>query len=153
MKKRFVFASTLLLVINTSFGHPNHDSPSGAKGPKDASAQQAGRARTVQIEMRDAGCSPREIKAARGESLKLVATNKTSRPQDLAVGTASDLKGQAEMIRKFPQMQAPQSSRVSVKPGESGELAWNAAGDAVVACGAPGEFDASRATKVTLTAK
>ena len=153
MKKRLALASTLLLWTTASLAHPNHDSPSGTKGAKDSPAKQARQSRAVQIEMRDAGCSPGEIKAARGEALKLVATNKTSRPQDLAVGTAADLKGQAEMLRKFPQMQAAQSTRVSVKPGESAELAWTAAAEAVVACGAPGEFDVAKAAKVTLTAK
>ena len=152
MKQHLAVASTLLLWTTASFAHPNHDAPSGTKA-KEGPAKQARQSRAVQIEMRDAGCSPGEIKAARGEPLKLVATNKTSRPQHLAVGTAADLKGQAEMLRKFPQMQAAQSTRVSVKPGESAELAWTAAAEAVVACGAPGEFDATKAAKVTLTAK
>jgi uncharacterized cupredoxin-like copper-binding protein len=152
MKKFLLVASALAVFTTAALAHPNHDSPYGTDLPS-PSPSKAPAVRTVQIEIRDAGCAPREIKAARGELLRLVATNKTTRAQDVAVGTAADLKGQAEMIRKFPQMQAAKSSRVSVKPGESAELAWKAAADAVVACDARGEFDATKAAKVVVTAK
>ena len=152
MKTRLPFAAALLAAATLASAHPHHDHPHGSD-PAAAPPPAAKTARAVKVEMGDSGCSIREITAARGESIRLVATNKSSRSRDLAVGSAADLKGQAEMIRKFPQMQAAKSSRITVKPGETAELVWSAGADAVVACDAAGEFDAQKAAKVTLTAR
>ena len=148
------FLATLLLAAGPVLAHPHHDHDTPPGMPPMSSPKAAAPGlRTVNLEMTDGACDPREVRAAAGEALKIVAANKSSRVQDVAVGTADELKGQAEMIRKFPQMQAAKSTRVSVKPGQSAELAWNAAAESVIACGAPGEFDAAKATKVVIAPK
>jgi uncharacterized cupredoxin-like copper-binding protein len=110
--------------------------------------------RTLAVELTaNGGCSPASFAVKQGETLRLIAKNAGAAEQDLALGTAGDLKAHAEMLRKFPQMQAAQSNRITVKPGESRELVWQftKAGEFNLGCGAPARFDAAAAGKVVVS--
>lgn len=79
--------------------HPDHgDPPYRARDAAPA-------ARNVAIEMTEKGCSPAEVTAAPGETIRFVARNPTKVARDLAVGPVEELKAHAEMVRKFPGMQ------------------------------------------------
>jgi uncharacterized cupredoxin-like copper-binding protein len=161
-----VVLSTLAFGAPSALAHSDHshDAPRGARTPAPAAAaKEYGRpgnastaSRTVQLEITGkAGCNPAEIAAKQGETLKLIAKNASSVPQELAIGNAAELKSHAETVRKFPKMQGSQANRVSVKPGESAELVWQFtnAGQFIVACVPPGQFDAASAGKIVVSGR
>ena len=90
-----------------------------------------------------------------GETIRFAARNPTQAARELAVGPAEELKAHAEMVRKHPGMQGGKGSRVSVKAGGSAVLVWKAAkaGRFAIACGAPGQFDASGTGQVIVGAR
>lgn len=136
------------LCAGLAHAHPDHgDRPYGARDAAPAPA-----ARNVAIEMNEMGCSPAEVTAAPGDTIRFTARNPTKVARDLAVGPVEELKAHAEMVRKFPGMQGGKGSRVSVKPGRSADLAWKAtrAGRFVIACAPPGHFDASGAGQIVV---
>jgi uncharacterized cupredoxin-like copper-binding protein len=164
-----IFCATTL-TATSALAHPGGHAPdtgmpdprgSGAPLPPPAPERAYGRAgdaakssRTVAVELTsNGGCSPGSIPVKQGETLRLVAKNAGAAEQDLALGTASDLKAHAEMVQKFPQMQVSQANRVTVRPGESRDLVWQftRTGEFNLACGAPTRFDAAVAGKVVVS--
>jgi uncharacterized cupredoxin-like copper-binding protein len=161
-----------LLLAPAAFAHPGgqrtEEVSPGARGIHAPSKTPAGEAahgragdarkaaRTVALEMTSSGaCSPATIAVKKGETVRLVARNRSDSAQDLALGTTGDLRFHAEMARRFPQAQAARSGRITVKPGESGTLVWHftRAGTFDLACGPAARFDAARAGKVVVTAR
>lgn len=157
--KKVLSLFALVLAAPVAFAHTGGHGADAEKAPQDSygrAGDVAKVSRTVPLELTaTGGCLPARIAVKRGETLRLVAKNAGTAEQDLALGRQSDLEAHAEMVRKFPQMQAAQSHRVTVKPGESRDLVWQfaRAGQFNLACGAPARFDAQSAGKVVVTAR
>jgi uncharacterized cupredoxin-like copper-binding protein len=109
--------------------------------------------RTVRVDMSDAmRFTPADITVKRGETVKLVATNKGQVLHEMVLGTSGELKKHAEMMRKFPGMEHDEPHMAHVKPGTSGEIVWQftKAGEFQFACLIPGHFEAGMVGKVTV---
>jgi uncharacterized cupredoxin-like copper-binding protein len=109
--------------------------------------------RTIRVDMSDAmRFTPADITVKRGETVKLVATNKGQVLHEMVLGTSEELKKHAEMMKKFPGMEHDEPHMVHVTPGKSGEIIWQftKAGEFQFACLIPGHFEAGMVGKVTV---
>ena len=109
--------------------------------------------RTIRIQMADTmRFTPAELVVRRGETVKLVATNKGQVLHELVLGTAAELKKHAEVMKKFPDMEHDEPHMVHVKPGKSGQIVWQFTqpGEFQFACLIPGHFEAGMVGKVTV---
>ena len=109
--------------------------------------------RTIRVDMADTmRFTPDDITVKRGETVKLVPTNKGQMLHELVLGTADELKKHAEMMKKFPGMEHDEAHMAHVKPGTSGEIVWQftEAGEFQFACLIPGHFEAGMFGKVTV---
>lgn len=109
--------------------------------------------RTIRVEMADTmRFTPADITVKRGETVKLVATNKGQVLHELVLGTSDELRKHAELMRKFPGMEHDEPHMTHVKPGKSGEIVWQFTkpGEFQFACLIPGHFEAGMVGKVTV---
>lgn len=123
------------------------DTPFGREG------NPAKATRTIRVDMTDAmRFTPTSIAVKRGETVKLVATNKGQVLHEMVLGTADELRKHAELMKKFPGMEHDEPHMVHVKPGKSGEIVWQftQAGEFQFACLIPGHFEAGMVGKVTV---
>lgn len=109
--------------------------------------------RTIRVEMADTmRFTPAEISVKRGETVRIVATNKGQVLHEMVIGTAEELKQHAELMKKFPGMEHDEAHMAHVKPGKSGEIVWQFTqpGEFQFACLIPGHFEAGMVGKVTV---
>lgn len=109
--------------------------------------------RTIRVEMADTmRFTPADITVKRGETVKLVATNKGQVLHEMVLGTAEELKKHGELMKKFPGMEHDEPHMAHVKPGKSGEIVWqfDKPGEFQFACLLPGHFEAGMVGKVTV---
>ncbi|MEF7612346.1 cupredoxin family protein [Aquincola sp. MAHUQ-54] len=109
--------------------------------------------RTIRVDMSDAmRFTPAELTVKRGETVKLVATNKGQVLHEMVLGTSVELQKHAELMKKFPGMEHDEPHMAHVKPGTSGEIVWQftKAGEFQFACLIPGHFEAGMVGKVTV---
>lgn len=130
-------------------GHAGHGGGSGHGGAGASAVGEPGEAskasRTVRVSMDDnMRFSPSKIAAQKGETLRLVVSNKGKIPHELVLGEMKGLREHAELMKKFPGMEHDEPNMVTVKPGESAELIWRfaSAGTVDFACLLPGHFEA-----------
>jgi uncharacterized cupredoxin-like copper-binding protein len=155
-------AIAALVMTSGAFAHGNEDH--AAKPRKfDASKVEdttfgregdpAKATRTIRVDMSDAmRFTPADIAVKRGETVKLVATNKGQVLHEMVLGTSEELKKHAEMMKKHPGMEHDEPHMAHVKPGKSGEIVWQftKAGEFQFACLIPGHFEAGMVGKVTV---
>ncbi len=101
--------------------------------------------RTVTFEMSDdMRFSPAGISVRKGETIHFDIDNNGKLRHEFVLGTEKALKEHAELMKKFPHMEHAQSNRVTVLPGEAGEVVWQftKAGEILFACLQPGHDDA-----------
>jgi uncharacterized cupredoxin-like copper-binding protein len=109
--------------------------------------------RTIRVDMSDAmRFTPAGITVKRGETVKLVASNKGQVLHEMVLGTSEELEKHAQMMKKFPGMEHDEPYMAHVKPGKSGEIVWQftKAGEFKFACLIPGHFEAGMVGKVTV---
>jgi uncharacterized cupredoxin-like copper-binding protein len=107
--------------------------------------------RTIRVDMSDGmRFTPADITVKRGETVKLVATNKGKVLHEMVLGTSDELRKHAEMMKKFPGMEHDEPHMAHVKPGKSGAIVWQftQAGEFQFACLIPGHFEAGMVGKV-----
>ena len=115
--------------------------------------QSADAKRTVKVDMTDAmRFNPSSIKVRKGETVRFVVTNSGKLKHEMVLGSMSDLKKHAAMMRKNPEMEHAEENMVSVEPGKSGDLIWKftASGRVDFACLQPGHFEAGMKGKVAV---
>jgi uncharacterized cupredoxin-like copper-binding protein len=125
----------------------SHGAPVGIPG-KFADAK-----RTVKVDMTDAmRFNPSSIKVSRGETVRFVVTNSGKLKHEMVLGSMSELKKHADMMRKNPEMEHAEENMVSVESGKSGELIWkfSSSGNVDFACLQPGHFEAGMQGKVAV---
>ncbi len=109
--------------------------------------------RTVKVDMTDAmRFRPSTMKVKRGETVRFVVSNSGKLRHEMVLGSMSDLKKHAAMMRKMPEMEHADENMVLVEPGKSGELIWKftKAGKIDFACLQPGHFEAGMKGKVAV---
>jgi uncharacterized cupredoxin-like copper-binding protein len=112
--------------------------------------------RTIQVDMSDAmRFSPSNITVKKGETVKFVVKNSGKIKHEMVLGSASELKEHAEMMRKMPEMEHVDANQVSVAPGKTGEIIWKfgKAGTFEFACLQPSHFEAGMKGQVKVAAK
>lgn len=110
--------------------------------------------RTVSMVMEEDGrCAPDSVTVKQGEVVKIAARNAGKQMQEVAIGTAAELKEHADMLKKFPGMQASRANRASARGGQTVDLVWQFTrpGDFAIACAPVGQFVEKGTAKVTVT--
>lgn len=141
-----------LLASGLAHAHGDEKHPAKPQAEKPGHAAALGRpgdlakaTRTVQVSMSDAmRFTPATITVKRGETIRFLVKNEGRIKHELVLGTLTELKEHAELMRKFPEMEHDDPNAVSVEAGQSGEFAWHfdKAGSFDFACLIPGHFEA-----------
>ncbi len=122
------------------------------------SASAAGRAgdpakvsRTIAIEMNDnMRFTPDKVSVKAGETIRFFIKNGGQVPHEMVIGTMSELKEHAEMMRKMPGMKHAEPNQITLNPGQRGGIVWqfDKAGVVDFACLVPGHMEAGMMGKV-----
>ena len=157
-----IVAVAALVMTSGSFAH-DKDDPAAKPRKYDAGKVEdtafgregdpAKATRTIRVAMADTmRFTPADITVKRGETVKLVATNKGQVLHEMVLGTADELRKHAELMKKFPEMEHDEPHMAHVKPGKSGAIVWQftKAGEFQFACLIPGHFEAGMVGKVTV---
>jgi uncharacterized cupredoxin-like copper-binding protein len=74
---------------------------------------------------------------------------------EMVLGTLEDLKGHAELMKKYPHMEHEEDNMVHVAPGKTGILVWQFTkpGEFYYGCLIPGHFEAGMVGKLNVVAK
>jgi uncharacterized cupredoxin-like copper-binding protein len=109
--------------------------------------------RAVTIDMSDSmRFTPALITVRKGETIRFLLTNSGKVKHEMVLGPSKELKEHAALMRKFPEMEHADPSRVSVGPGKTGALIWQftRAGTFDFACLQPGHFEAGMRGRIAV---
>jgi uncharacterized cupredoxin-like copper-binding protein len=109
--------------------------------------------RTINVDMSDAmRFTPAQITVKKGETVRFVVTNSGKVKHEMVLGSMSELRAHAEMMKKFPDMHHEEPNQVLLDPGKSGEIVWQFthAGTIDFACLQPGHFDAGMKGRIVV---
>ncbi len=113
-------------------------------------------ARIITVEMSDnMRFTPAEIQVKQGETVRFIVKNKGQAKHELSLGTQQELLEHLEQMRKFPDMEHDEPSKVTLAPGKQGEIVWQftRAGTVNFACLMPGHFEAGMKGQVRVGRK
>ncbi|MOA27024.1 Copper binding protein, plastocyanin/azurin family [compost metagenome] len=84
------------------------------------------------------------ITVKQGETIRFVVKNLGKVKHEFSLGTEQELLEHYEVMKKFPDMEHDEPSKVSLAPGGKGEVIWHfsKAGTVNFACLHPGHYDA-----------
>ncbi len=125
-----------------SHGGHGHDDDETAIGKPGVAARVN---RTITIDMSDnMRYTPTEIQAKQGETIRFVVKNIGKVKHELSLGTQQELLEHLEQMKKFPDMEHDEPSKVTLAPGKQGEIVWQftKAGTVNFACLMPGHYEA-----------
>lgn len=161
--KKTLSVLLLSLISAAAFASGEHK---GGKGHdmggmhKDVHASVAGKpgdpakvSRTIAVTMDDAmRFTPGQISVKAGETIRFFVKNSGKIPHEMVIGTMSELKEHAEMMRKMPGMKHAEPNQTTLAPGQSGGIVWqfDKAGQVDFACLIPGHMEAGMIGKVTV---
>ncbi|RKQ61479.1 putative cupredoxin-like copper-binding protein [Vogesella indigofera] len=101
--------------------------------------------RTIQVDMSDSmRFSAPLITVKQGETIRFVVKNLGKVKHEFSLGTEQELLEHYEVMKKFPDMEHDEPSKISLAPGGKGEVIWHfsKAGTVNFACLHPGHYDA-----------
>ncbi|MDC7690681.1 cupredoxin domain-containing protein [Vogesella indigofera] len=101
--------------------------------------------RTIQVDMSDnMRFSAPLITVKQGETIRFVVKNLGKVKHEFSLGTEQELLEHYEVMKKFPDMEHDEPSKISLAPGGKGEVIWHfsKAGTVNFACLHPGHYDA-----------
>jgi uncharacterized cupredoxin-like copper-binding protein len=107
--------------------------------------------RTIKFEAHDSmRFSPSEIRVKLGETIRFVVQNPDKLMHEMVIGTMSELKEHAELMKKFPDMEHDDPHMAHVAPGKTEEIVWtfNRPGTFYFGCLIAGHFEAGMVGKV-----
>ena len=95
---------------------------------------------------------PADLVVKRGETVRFVVHNDGQVMHEMVIGSLSELKEHAELMRKFPNMEHDEPYMTHVPPGKKGEIVWQftQAGEFHYACLIPGHMEAGMIAKITV---
>ena len=112
--------------------------------------------RTIEITAKetDEGMTfePADFQVKKGETVRFVVHNDGQVMHEMVIGSLSELKEHAELMRKFPNMEHDEPYMTHVPPGKKGEIVWQftRAGEFHYACLIPGHMEAGMIAKITV---
>ena len=112
--------------------------------------------RTIQVDMNDTmRFSPASLSVAQGETVRFVVKNSGKVMHEFVLGTLTELKEHAVLMKKFPNMEHDEPYMAHVAPGKSETIVWqfSKAGDFHYGCLLPGHFEAGMVGKINVTAR
>ncbi|MFN4352114.1 MAG: plastocyanin/azurin family copper-binding protein [Hylemonella sp.] len=128
---------------NHAGGHGHgHDDEETAIGKPGVAARVN---RTITIEMNDSmRYTPADVQVKQGETVRFVVKNVGKVKHELSLGTQQELMEHLEQMKKFPDMEHDEPSKVTLAPGKQGEIIWQftKAGTVNFACLMPGHYEA-----------
>lgn len=123
----------------------------------DAAAGKAGDpakvSRTIALSMDDTmRFTPSQVSVKAGETIRFFIKNSGKIPHEMVIGTLSELKEHAEMMRKMPDMKHAEPNMITLGSGQRGGIVWQftKAGNVDFACLIPGHMEAGMIGKVTV---
>lgn len=137
----------------THAGGHGHDSDETAIGKPGVASKAS---RTVTIEMTDnMRYTPADIQVKQGETVRFIVKNKGQVKHELSLGTQKELLEHLEQMKKFPDMEHDEPSKVTLAPGKQGEIIWQftKAGAVNFACLMPGHYEAGMKGQVKVSKK
>lgn len=79
--------------------------------------------RTIQVDAADSmRFTPALVAVKKGETVRFVVTNSGKVPHEFSLGTEQELKEHYEVMKKFPGMEHDEANKISLKPGQKGEV-------------------------------
>lgn len=141
-------ASALALAAGDHGGQHGHmagmhqDDPASAAGRPGEAAKVS---RTIEVTMDDnMRFTPERISVKAGETVRFFVRNAGKVPHEMVIGTLSELKEHAEMMRKMPGMKHDDPNAVTLASGQRGGIVWQfaQAGSVDFACLLPGHLEA-----------
>lgn len=139
---------------NHAGGHGHgHDDEETAIGKPGVAARVN---RTITIEMNDSmRYTPADVQVKQGETVRFVVKNVGKVKHELSLGTQQELMEHLEQMKKFPDMEHDEPSKVTLAPGKQGEIIWQftKAGTVNFACLMPGHYEAGMKGAVKVARK
>jgi uncharacterized cupredoxin-like copper-binding protein len=150
-----LFFSSVLLATTAATAAGNHDdghheSPIGKPGVASKVS------RTIQVDMRNGmRFKPSDIRVKQGETIRFVLKNTDNVKNEFSLGTPQELLEHYEVMKKFPDMEHDEPSKISLAPGKQGEVIWHFSKAGIVdfACLYVGHFDAGMKGQVKVAAR
>lgn len=102
-------------------------------------------ARTIEIRMSDdMRFTPERIRVRQGETIRFVVRNRGKVLHEMVLGDGKSLDEHAALMVRFPGMEHDEPYMTHVKPGATGDIAWNfnRPGEFQYACLIPGHYQA-----------
>jgi uncharacterized cupredoxin-like copper-binding protein len=138
----FAFLCVSPAIANPDFNDYNQEAPNVSIGEPGQLEQVT---RTVQVIMYDSmRFVPAKIRVKQGETIRFIVRNAGQLRHEMSLGTPEQLKEQAELMTRFPDMEHADENQVAVDPGEEGKIIWKftEAGPVYFACLQPGHYEA-----------
>lgn len=126
---------------NHAGGHSHGDDESAIGKP--GIAKKVGR--TITVTMSDnMRYTPSNIQVKQGETVRFVVKNSGQIKHELSLGTEKELLEHLEQMKKFPDMEHDEPSKITLAPGKQGEIVWQftKSGTVNFACLMPGHYEA-----------
>ena len=139
---------------NHAGGHGHGHGDEGTAIGKPGVASKA--TRTITVEMSDImRYTPSDIQVKQGETVRFVIKNLGKLKHELSLGTEKELLEHLEQMKKFPDMEHDEPSKVTLAPGKQGEIVWQftKAGTVNFACLMPGHYEAGMKGAVKISKK
>ncbi|WP_235513943.1 cupredoxin domain-containing protein [Aquabacterium parvum] len=164
-KRRFAthfIAATCLTLSAFAFagGDHAHDHGAGTQATEETAIGKPGRAskvtRTIKVSMNDKmRFEPASIQVKQGETVRFVVRNAGQIKHEMNLGTEKEPLEHLEVMKKFPNMEHDEPNKVSIAPGQQGEIVWQftKAGTVNFACLVPGHYEAGMKGKVQVSKK
>ncbi len=141
-------------------GQHGHDHGGESHGTEESAIGKPGQAskvtRTVKVSMNDKmRFEPAAIRVKQGETVRFVISNTGQIKHEMNLGTEKELLEHLEVMKKFPGMEHDEPNKVTIAPGQQGEIVWQftKAGTVNFACLIPGHYEAGMRGKVQVSKK
>lgn len=96
--------------------------------------------------------TPDKISVKAGDTVRFVVRNTGKAEHEMVIGTSSELREHAHLMRNMPMARHAEANQVSLAPGQQGVLIWkfDRPGTVGFACLLPGHYEAGMVGKVTV---
>lgn len=156
---RTLIALVALALSGAAFAAGNHAGGHGHNDEETAIGKPgvAGRVnRTITVDMNDnMRYTPASVQAKQGETIRFVVRNKGQIKHELSLGTQQELLDHLEQMKKYPDMEHDEPSKITLAPGKQGEIIWQftKTGTVNFACLMPGHYEAGMRGAVKVVKK